>query len=391
MRTLPWTVTGLDIGILAFCVVLAAVGWRQGFLVGALSLAGFAAGALLGTRLGTAIVEGGRQSPYAPLFGLMGAVLVGGLLAIAMEGFGHALRARVARFRPLRTVDGMLGALLSAGLALGLAWLAGAVMLQTPGARDLRRAVQRSEILQRLNDVLPPSGPLLNAIARFDPFPSINGPTANVPPPAPGTPSDPDVRRAAASVVRVTGTACGLGVEGSGWVIERGFVVTNAHVVAGENDTGVQIRGDGPRLTATVVAFDVRNDVAVLHVPDLGDTPPLRLAPEAPSGRAAAVLGFPLNGPYDARPARLAGTSRFLTQDAYGAGPVQRRVVTVRANVRSGNSGGPVVDARGRVAATIFASARGSSEHRGYAIPNDLVVKALRGARGRVSTGPCAP
>lgn len=384
--------TGLDIGILAFCVVLALVGWRQGFVVGAFSLAGFAAGALLGTRLGTAIVHGGDRSPYAPLFGLVGAIFIGGLLAIAMEAFGHALRGQVDRVSALRTVDGVLGAALSAALALAIAWIAGAVMLQTPGTgRDLRRAVQRSEILRRLNDLLPPSGPLLNALARFDPFPSIDGPAADVPPPPPGVPSDPDVRQAARSVVRVTGTACGLGIEGSGWVIERGFVVTNAHVVAGEDDTVVQVRGSGPKLRADVVAFDVHNDVAILHVDGLGDTPALPLAPEAPSGRGAAVLGFPHNGPYDVRAARLAGVTTFLTQDAYGAGPVRRKVMTIRALVRSGNSGGPVVDARGRAVATIFASARGTREHRGYAIPNDVVVRDLHGARGRVSTGPCAP
>jgi S1-C subfamily serine protease len=384
-------VTGLDVGIVLFCLFLAAVGWRQGFLVGAFSLGGFAAGALLGSRLGTAIVRGGSSSPYAPLFGLVGAVFLGGLFAIALEGFGHALRQRVARWSAIRALDGVLGAALSAALALGIAWLAGAVMLQTPGARDLRRDIQRSAILRRLNDVLPPSGSLLNALARFDPFPSINGPQARVPPPAPGTPSDPDVRRAAESVLRVTGTACGLGVEGSGWVIEPQFVVTNAHVVAGEDDTVVQIRGAGERLDATVVAFDTRNDIAILHVPGLGSTPALPLAPEAPSGRAAAVLGFPLNGPYDARAARLAGTTNVLSQDAYGRGPVQRRIMTIRAHVRSGNSGGPVVDARGRAVATVFAASRGNGTHRGYAVPNELVVRALRGARGRVSTGPCAP
>jgi len=390
-RTLLSTVTAIDVGIIAFCMLLAAVGWRQGFLVGVLSLAGFAAGALLGTRLGTAIVSGGAKSPYAPLFGLVGAVMIGGLLAIAFEGVGHALRARVAQRPTLRTADGALGALLSGTLALGIAWLAGAVMLQTPGARDLRADIQRSAILRRLNDVLPPSGSLLNALARFDPFPAINGPQARVPPPSKGTPRDPDVRAAAGSVVRVTGTACGLGVEGSGWVIERGFVVTNAHVVAGEDDTVVQIRGEGSHLDADVVAFDERNDIAILHVPDLGDTPALRLAPGAPRGRAAAILGFPRNGPYDVRAARLADTDEVISQDAYGRGPVRRKIMTVRGHVRPGNSGGPVVDARGRVVATVFAASRGNGTRRGYAVPNDIVVAALRGARGRVSTGPCAP
>jgi S1-C subfamily serine protease len=211
-----------------------------------------------------------------------------------------------------------------------------------------------------------------------------------VPAPARGTPRDPDVRRAAASVVRVTGTACGLGIEGSGWVIARGVVVTNAHVVAGEDDTAVQIRGDGPRHDADVIAFDERNDIAILAVSGLGDTPALKVASSAPSGRAAAILGFPRNGPYDARPARLAATDEVISQDAYGRGPVTRQILTVRGNIRPGNSGGPVVDTRGRVAGTIFASSRNSGPKRGYAVPNSIVVENLRRARGRVSTGPCA-
>ncbi|HEX6390736.1 MAG TPA: MarP family serine protease [Solirubrobacteraceae bacterium] len=382
--------TAIDVGIIVLCVLLAAVGWRQGFLVGVLSLAGFAAGALLGSRLGTAIVSGGSHSPYAPLFGLIGAVFVGGLLAIAFEGFGYALRSRMPHGSLWHTLDGFLGAGLSTALALALAWLAGAVMLQTPGARELRSDIQRSSILKRLNDVLPPSGPLLNALARFDPFPAINGPQARVAPPARGTPRDPDVRAAAGSVVRVTGTACGLGIEGSGWVITRNVVVTNAHVIAGEDDTRVQIRGEGSRLEARAIAFDPENDIALLAVPELGGTPALKVAASAPSGRAAAILGFPRNGPYDARPARLAATEDVISQDAYGRGPVRRKIVTVRGNIRPGNSGGPVVDARGRVVGTVFASSRGGGPKRGYAVPNDIVVKLLRQARGTVSTGPCA-
>ncbi len=384
--------TTIDVIIVVFCAVLAAMGWRQGFLVGALSLVGFAVGAYAGTRLGTAVVSGGSRSPYAPLFGLVGAVLIGGMLAIGLEGLGHALRMRLERQPALRVADGVLGATLLAGLALGIAWIAGAVMLQTPGARDLRSDIQRSAILRRLNDVLPPSGPLLNALARFDPFPEINGPEARVPEPPPGIPRDPDVRRAAASVVRVTGSACGLGVEGSGWVIESGFVVTNAHVVAGEDDTVVQIRGTGEKLPADVIGFDATNDVAILHVARLGrDVPALKLAPEAPRGRGAAILGFPRNGPYDVRPARLASTEDVLSQDAYGRGPVKRRITTIRGHVRPGNSGGPVVDAKGRAVATVFASSRGKGTRRGYAIPNEIVVELLRNSSGKVSTGPCAP
>ncbi|HYF25524.1 MAG TPA: MarP family serine protease [Baekduia sp.] len=383
--------TAVDWCIIALTAFMAAVGWRQGFVVGALSLAGFVGGAVLGTRLGPELVPDGSASPYAPLFGLFGALLGGAILATGLEGVGAALRARIV-VPGLRAADGMLGALLSAGLALGIAWILGAVALHTPGARELRADIQRSEILSRLNDVLPPSGPILNALARFDPFPRLDGPEADVPAPRAAIARDPEVQAAAASVVRILGTACGLGVSGSGWVAGDGLVVTNAHVVAGQDDTDVQLRGEGPRLGARAVAFDPRNDVAVLRVEGLGGAPALALAEDPPAGRAAAILGFPRNGPYDVRAGRLGATTEVLTQDAYGQGPVRRRIAALRGLVRPGNSGGPMVDGRGRVVATIFAASRGTQREGGYGVPNAITREALAQARGggTVSTGPCA-
>jgi S1-C subfamily serine protease len=289
----------------------------------------------------------------------------------------------------LGVVDGLLGALLSAALGLGLAWLFGAVALQTPGARELRGDIQRSEILSRLNDVLPPSGPVLNALARFDPFPAISGPRADVPAPSAAIARDPDVRAAGASVVRIRGTACGLGVEGSGWVAGDGVVVTNAHVVAGQDDTIVQIGGDGPDLPARAIAYDPRNDVAVLRVSGLNQ-PPLSFAPSVDAGTSGAILGYPLNGPYDVRAARVGATRAVLSQDAYGRGPVEREMTALRGLVRSGNSGGPVVDEAGRVLTTVFAATRDQRPRGGYGVPNAITREALRSASGPVDTGPCA-
>jgi len=237
--------------------------------------------------------------------------------------------------------------------------------------------------------VLPPSGPILQALARFDPFPSIRGPAANVPPPNSRIARDPEVRAAGRSVVRVLGTACGLGVQGSGWVARDGIVVTNAHVVAGQDDTTVQLGGDGPSVDAQAVWYDPRNDLAILRVSGIGGTRPLRLNVDAKPGTSAAVLGFPENGPYDVRPARLGQTATVLTQDSYGRGPVQRTITSLRGLVRHGNSGGPVVDGSGRVVATVFAAAAGRGR-AGYAVPDSVVRSALRRARGAVDTGPCA-
>src|SRR4051812_39743472 len=154
-------VTSLDWVIVAFTLVLAFAGARQGFVVGALSLAGFALGGVIGTRFAPLLLPEGSESPYAPLFGLMGAVLVGALFASGFGGLAHKLRMGV-RISGFGALDGLLGAVLSAAVALGIAWIAGAAAVQIPGQRDLRRNVQRSTILQHLNEALPPSGPILN-------------------------------------------------------------------------------------------------------------------------------------------------------------------------------------------------------------------------------------
>jgi hypothetical protein len=274
-------------------------------------------------------------------------------------------------------------------VALGVVWLAGAVALQTPGARALRDEMQRSKILQELNDALPPSGPILNALARFDPFPRIDGPPAGVAPPRAAIARDPQVRAAGEGVVKIQGTACGLGVEGSGWIAAAGVVVTNAHVVAGQQDTTVQLGGHGARLDARAIAFDPRNDIAVLRVDGLGGRP-LPMAGQTRSGTQAAILGFPENGPYDVRAGRLGATRAVLTQDAYGRGPVRRQLTTFRGLVRPGNSGGPMVDTRGRVVTTVFAATRGGGPVGGFGVPNSIVRDTLASASGPVPTGPCA-
>jgi S1-C subfamily serine protease len=381
-------VTGLDWIILTFAAALAVLGYQQGFIVGALSLVGFAVGAFLGTRLGPALLHDGSSSPYAPAFGLMGAVLGGAVLASGLEGIAIRLR-RMLALPGLGAVDGLLGAGLSACVALGIVWVAGAFALQAPGAQGLRRDVQRSVILRQLNTVLPPSGPILNALARLDPLPSIGGPPPRVAPPREAIARAPGVQAAAPSIVRVLGTACGLRLEGSGWVAAPGIVVTNAHVVAGQEDTVVEGRGQDPGLPAEALVFDRRNDVAVLRVPRL-TAPALRMAGSAPSGTAVAILGFPRNGPFSVRAGRVGATRTALTQDAYGQGPVSRSLTPFRGHVEPGNSGGPLVNARSQVVGTVFASSTGGPRG-GFAVPNAVVSRDLRRARRPVDTGPCAP
>lgn len=379
--------TALDWIIVVFTVLMALWGYAQGLIVGALSLAGFAAGAFIGSRLGPLLLTEGAESPYAPLFALVGALMLGGILASGLELVGFRLRHRMPE--GFGVLDGIGGSLLVGCVGLGLVWIGGAVALQTPGARELREPIQRSAILRELNEHLPPSGQILRAFARFDPFPQIEGPQADVRPPDSRIARDPQVRAAGRSVVKVLGTACGLGVQGSGWVAANGVVVTNAHVVAGQDDTTVQLGGAGAHLDAQAIWFDARNDLAVLRAPGLA-APGLRLNERAAEGTSAAILGFPENGPYDVAPARLGRTSTVVSQDAYGRGPVRRPITSLRGRVRQGNSGGPVVDGRGRVVTTIFAATVSDDGRSGYGVPDSVVADALGRAGGPVDTGPCA-
>lgn len=383
--------TTIDWLIVVFCVLLAFYGFLQGFIVGALSLLGFAVGAFVGTRIGPLLLPHGSHSQYAPVFGLLGALLAGGVMATGLEGIGLRARRRL-RLPGLQTVDGMLGALLTACVGLGIAWIVGAVVVQSTNSATLRANVQQSLILRHLDELLPPSGPILNALSHFDPLPSIHGRVASVPPPTRGVLSAAGVRDAGASVVRVVGTACGLGIEGSGWVAARDIVVTNAHVVAGEDDTRVQVGGNSPGLPAEPIDFDPRNDIAVLRVPGLG-LHALPIASSSPTATAGAILGYPEDGPFNAQPARIGQTLNVDTDNAYGQGPILRLVTQLRGLVRPGNSGGPVVSSSGKVLATVFAAIASGSGHGGFAVPDSLVRAQLRVAESRsrtVHTGACA-
>jgi len=294
----------------------------------------------------------------------------------------------------IRLIDGLLGAALGAALGLGIVWILAAVLAQAPNEAQLRADIQRSTILRGLNSLLPPTGTILNALARLDPLPQVAGPSPAVAPPSAGVARAPGVRAAGASVVRVLGTACGLAVEGSGWVADPGIVVTNAHVVAGERDTSVEEGGHEPQRSAAVVAFDPVDDVAILHVEGL-EARPLSLASEPASGTSGAILGYPENGPFDAQPGRIGRTQTVLTDDVYGRS-VQRLLTPLAGLVRPGNSGGPLVGTDARVLTTVFAGTVSGGPRGGYGVANSMVATVLgeglaRARAGqRVSTEACA-
>jgi S1-C subfamily serine protease len=378
-------VTVLDWAILAFTFALALWGYRQGLIVGALTLVGFGFGAFAGSRIAPLVLSQGSNSPYAPLCAALGALLAGAVTAVAVESFALGLRERLVRRPALHLADGAGGAALIASVALGLAWVFGAVLLHAPSTVQLQADIQQSLILRSLNDVLPPTGPLLNALDRVDPAPSVIGPAAPVAPPDHEIVSDPDVLHAGDSVVRVLSTACGLGIEGSGWAVEPEVVVTNAHVVAGADDTTVATQ-DGTELDATPIYYDPRDDLALLRIG--AALSPLPVSSRRREGEDGAVLGYPENGPYSLAPARIGETRETVSEDSYGNGPVERAITALSGSVRSGNSGGPLVDPQGRVVGTVFAATTTGSQG-GFAIPAEDVRQALLRTSDSVGTGPC--
>jgi S1-C subfamily serine protease len=381
--------TVLDWSIIVGVLVFAIWGFRQGAVIGISSLIGFLGGTLVGVNLAGKLLQSGDDSAYTPLLALAAALLVGGLLAEVALLIGYRLRVHFTSLTA-RRIDGALGAVLLAAFGIGVVWVGAAAITQSRANKQLREEIRASAVVKEINAILPPSSGILDALSRIDPVPQINGPAPNVAAPDSAVARDPDVQRAARSTVRVTGSACGYGIEGSGWVAAGGLVVTNAHVVAGENDTAVQLEGFGPRLRAEVVAYDPRNDLAILYAPTLSATP-LELVQDTEKGTSGAIIGYPLDGPLDIQPARIGATSTVLSDDIYGS-PVTRRMTTFRGEVRHGNSGGPIVDEDGRVRTTVFAAKSDSDDSRGYGVPGKQIAEALAGVdvNRPVSTGACS-
>ena len=380
-------VSALDLFIVLFVVLVVARGARTGFLSGVFSLAGVVVGVSLGSRLAPLLVPENESLVFragVTLASILAFAVLGDVLARAI---GNSIRSRL-RSSASTKLDGLGGAALGLVLSLTLVWVIGLFVLQAPTLAGAHPTVRNSQILQALNERMP-SQFFTEAVSKLDPLPQIRAPKANVGDPEEGIVRDPEVVEASSGAVRVTGVACGYGVEGSGWIAAPNLVVTNAHVVAGETVTRVQTGGIGPQKRARVVFFDEKNDIAILRVRKLGLSP-LALGDPEP-GEPVAILGFPENGPLDVRPGRTGETRRVISTDAYNNGPVERTVTSFRVYVRPGNSGGPSVNGDGEVVSTIFAS-RANSSNSGYGVPSQLIQQHLDRAVQRtqpVSTGKC--
>ena len=397
--------------ILDLIIILAAVaygigGFRSGAVVGIFSLLGFFGGAAIGAQiaqpLGDALINGRAQVPVA-IFCVLVLATLGQLLGVYVAGH---VKSRVVVHDQARVVDSAVGAVLGVLAVLLVAWMVALPLARSPYP-GLASEASHSRIVRAVNAVVPDSfRNLYSSLRTFldrSGFPPVFGDlpsTSIVSVPAPPANLSPRanaaVRQAQGSVLKIYGQApqCSRSIEGSGFVYAPHRVLTNAHVVAGTNQVTVELSPNND-VSATVVLYDPQRDVAVLDVPDLPSSAhPLVASPtDGKSGEPALVLGYPENGSFTVRTARIRSEGTVGGTDIYGHGSVQRSIYAIRSVVRSGNSGGPLLGYRGTVLGMVFATAIDSPD-TGFALTWDEVspdARAGKNATAAVSTGGCTP
>ncbi|HEV2886180.1 MAG TPA: MarP family serine protease [Jatrophihabitans sp.] len=388
----------LDLILLVAMLCYAVGGFRNGALLGGLSFTGFFGGAALGAQLakplGRMLANGAAQVPVAIVCVLFFAML-GQLVAVWVAG---RLRSRVT-WHPARQFDRVVGALFSVLAVLLVAWMVALPLAFAPFP-TLSDQVRRSVTIRAVDNALPDNiRNLYSSLRRFvdrSGFPQVFGalqPTriVDVPPADPALLQSDSVATARGSVLKVRAVAlsCDRGIEGSSVVYAPERVLTNAHVVAGANQ--VQVETGGGRLTAHVVVFDPGRDIAVLWVPGLKLRPLTLSTVPATSGQDAIVLGYPQDGPFDVRPARIRDRERISGRDIYGQISVDRDIYTIRSVVRAGNSGGPLIATDGTILGIVFASALDSAD-TAFVLTAEEVAGAARSGRDAtrpVSTSAC--
>lgn len=388
----------LDLIVLVAAGLYALGGFRNGAVLGALSFGGFfggaAAGAQLAKPIGRVLANGAAQVPVAIVCVLFFA-LIGQLVAVWVGG---RLRSKVT-WHPARQLDRVVGGLFAVLAVLLVSWMI-AVPLAVAPYPSVAGQVRRSVVIRAVDNALPTSVRNLYSSLRLfvdrSGFPEVFGtlqPTriVDVPPADPALLHSAAVSTARASVLKVRSVArgCDRGIEGSSFVYAKERVLTNAHVVAGANS--VRVQGPTGWLDAQVVLFDPARDIAVLRVPGL-TARPLPLSDQiARSGQDAIVLGYPQDGPFDVRPARVRDRERITGRDIYGQLSVDRDIYTIRSVVRAGNSGGPLIATNGSVLGIVFASALDSADTGFVLTATETAGDAATGrtATTPVSTGDC--
>jgi S1-C subfamily serine protease len=383
----------LDVVLVVLASAFAVAGYRQGFIIGVLSFLGFVGGGLLGMYfapgLAMQLVTDANLRAAVAVAAVFMAAVIGMLIASAV---GVALRSRVRR-RQTTVLDAVGGAVVNVTAMLLLAWLIGTLVAYAPPFPAVARQVNNS-VLLRIVDRLIPQGarPEFTAIRRLlatqpyvQVFGALGAETAlDVPNPDPSVLRSAGLARDRNSIVKIEGVApsCSKALEGSGFVISRDHVITNAHVVAGMHGPYVITRRR-IQYPAQVVLFDPRRDIAVLYVPDLG-LPALRLASSVTFGARAIVAGYPLDAGLTAVAARVGRATTANGPDIYDTQRVSRDIYPIKAVVLPGNSGGPLLAPDGRVYGMVFAAAV-SLQRVGYALTSSELMPDVRAGEARTA------
>lgn len=398
----------LDILLLVAAVWFAIVGYRQGFVVGILSVIGFLGGGLVAVYLlpviWSALTDDSEVSTSAAIVAVVIVIVCASVGQAFTTHLGNKLR-RFITWSPARALDATGGALVNVVAMLLVAWLIGSALAGT-SLPTLGKEVRNSKVLLGVSRVMPDQANTwftdFSSVLAQNGLPQVFSPFANEPitevrPPDPALVGSPVAARAKQSIVKVVGTApsCGKVLEGTGFVFDERRVMTNAHVVGGVDEPTVQIGGEGRLYDAKVVLYDWERDIAVLDVPDL-KVRPLEFADfedgDARSGDSAIVAGFPENGSYDVRSARIRGRINANGPDIYHRGTVRRDVYSLFATVRQGNSGGPLLTTDGKVYGVIFARSLDDAD-TGYALTADEIREDItlgRTANQQVDSQGCA-
>ena len=393
----------VDLVVVVLALIAAVSGWRHGMAVALLSFVGVLGGAILGVRLAPLLASGISNPSTRVIVSIVVVVLLVALGETTGVFFGRRIRDHIRGARSLK-IDSGLGSVLQAVTVVVAAWLV-ALPLASASFPTVASGIRGSEVLRAVNDVMPDGAKALpdelRQLLNNSGFPDVTNPFAQTPitqagPPNASLANDPVLNDVQSSVLKIRGRApsCQRMLEGSGFVIGPQLVLTNAHVVAGTSSTQVEVAGRrGPvDLDARVVLYDPEVDVAVLRVPDL-DEKPLVFEPQPASPQDdAIVLGYPLDGNFTVTPARVRQEIKLKGPDIYDSGEITRDVYTIRATVRSGNSGGPMIDPSGRVIGVVFGAALDDSE-TGFVLTVDEVSHAVQAAPGltrEVDTGACA-
>ncbi|MEU0492918.1 MarP family serine protease [Nocardiopsis sp. NPDC006139] len=390
----------LDVILIVLLLLFAVTGYRQGFIVGVFSFAGFIGGGVLAALTCPEYIQRWVEDPGRQALVAIAVVFLSAALGqFLLSYLGTMVRNKVT-WDSARVVDAMGGAVVSGLSVLLVAWFIGSTVANSalPFVAD---QVRGSRILQSVDTLMPESAhsgfSTFRRVVDQSAFPQVfsglgTGELAEVDPPDPDVLTTPELIEASRSVVKVLGTApsCQRRVEGTGFVYSDGRVMTNAHVVAGVTDDLRVVTREGYQLEATLVLFDAQQDLAVLHVPEL-DLTPLEFTADAPQGGDAVVAGFPRNSGFTAVPARVRARQTAQGPDFYHSQQVSREIYQVRAVVRPGNSGGPLLAPDGTVYGVVFAAATNEPE-TGYVLTYDEVAaNAERGltATAEVSSQTC--